>query len=149
MAISAGTRLPRPAFTISRRKVFGLITHLVLLAIGAIYIFPFLWMLGSSLKTPAGFFDDGLNILPSSDLHFENYTTAWTTANFGTYFGNTIFITFMTVFVTVMITSMAGYVLARTQIVGKRLIIGTILILMFIPSGYTVLPIFEIIYGCT
>ncbi|GHJ41347.1 carbohydrate ABC transporter permease [Streptomyces sp. TS71-3] len=119
-------------------------THLVLLVCGLLWLFPFLWTLGSSLKSPDGFFSQGLDPIPK-DVHPGNYAAAWSEASFGRFFLNTVLIAGGTVVVTLAATSMAGYVLARTRFPGRRIAIGLISVTMFLPHGYTIIPIFDII----
>jgi ABC-type glycerol-3-phosphate transport system permease component len=128
----------------ARRGLRRVPTHLVLLAGGLLWLFPFLWTLGSSLKSADGFFSQGLNPLPKQ-LHAANYTTAWNEASFGRFFLNTVVIAGGTVLLTLAATSMAGYVLARTRFPGRKLCIGLISVTMFLPHGYTIIPIFDIV----
>jgi len=104
-------------------KPARLLIHLGLAAGGLAYVYPFLWMLGGSLKTAGEFFSSGLNALPR-DLQWQNYLNAWSKAKFGLYFGNTVFISVMTVIFTLLFSSMAGYVLSRTRVPGRKLIVG-------------------------
>jgi ABC-type glycerol-3-phosphate transport system permease component len=134
------TRPARPF----RLNVGMLLTHLALLGVGFFYLFPFIWMIGSSFKTLPEFFSQGMDILPRQ-LRWENYIEAWTVAQFGTYFGNTVFITVMVVIFSNLFSSMAAYVLIRTNIPGKKFLIGLIMVTFLLPKGYTILPIFEII----
>ncbi len=128
-----------------RRQQLGrLVTSLVLLAIGIVWVFPFLWTLGSSLKSPAGFFREGLSIIPK-EFQWDNYIHAWNDASFGQFFFNTVFITVMTVALTVLLTAMAGYVLAQTSFPGKTATVGLIGVTLFLPHGYTILPVFDIV----
>jgi ABC-type glycerol-3-phosphate transport system permease component len=119
-------------------------THVVLLVFGLIWLFPFLWTLGSSLKSADGFFSQGLNPIPKG-IHASNYSQAWSEASFGKYFLNTVLISGGTVVLTLAATSMAGYVLARTRFPGRKLCIGLISLTMFLPHGYTIIPIFDIV----
>lgn len=128
----------------TRRSAARLLTHAILLVGGFIWMYPFLWALGSSLKTPNGFFDEGLSFIPK-EFDWTNYTNAWDEASFGQYFFNTVFTTVLTVVLTVVFTGMAGYVLARTRFPGKKLVIGLIGITLFLPHGYTIIPIFDVV----
>lgn len=121
-----------------------LLTHLILLAGGLIWVYPFLWMLGSSFKSPLGFFAEGLSVIPKEFL-WQNYVEAWNAASFGQYFLNTVIISVGTVFFTLAIASMAGYILARKKFPGKMVVISFIVITLFLPSGYTILPIYDLI----
>lgn len=121
-----------------------LLLHALLLGGGLLWVYPFLWSLGSSFKSPAGFLDEGLSIFPK-ELQWYNYIDAWTRGTFGTYFFNTIFITVLTVVLTLIFTAMAGFVLARTSFPGKRFLLILIAVTIFLPHGYTIVPIFDII----
>ncbi len=126
------------------RKIGHLLIHLALIAGGLLWVYPFLWTLGSSLKSPSGFFDEGLNVIPK-EFEWSNYVNAWNEASFGQYFFNTVFISVCTVVLTLVFTSMAGYVLARRRFPGKKIIIGLIALTLFLPQGYTIIPVFDII----
>lgn len=127
-----------------RLSVGRLILHAVLLVCGFFWVYPFLWALGSSFRSEAGFFNEGLSIFPKEFL-WQNYADAWTQASFGEYFFNTVFITLLTVIFTLILTSMAGFVLARTRFPGKRTLLVLIAVTLFLPHGYTIVPIFDLI----
>jgi ABC-type glycerol-3-phosphate transport system permease component len=136
-AAPAGRRL-------SRRTAARLLTHLLLLGGGFLWMYPFLWALGSSLKSTDGFFNEGLNFIPQ-EVEWYNYVNAWNEASFGQYFFNTVFTSALTVLFTLLFTGMAGYVLARTRFPGKKLVLGLIGITLFLPHGYTIIPVFDIV----
>jgi len=111
---------------------------------GLLYMYPFLWMVSGSLKTPQEFLGGGIHLFPEQAV-WQNYVEAWQTARFSIYFRNTVFVTLMTTAIVVALTSMVGYALARSDFPGKKLIVGSILVTMFLPRGYTILPIFELV----
>jgi ABC-type glycerol-3-phosphate transport system permease component len=90
-------RVPRPSLRQGRR---GLL-YLALLGGGLIWLYPFLWALGSSLKSTDGFFSGGLNPIPS-EFHWSNYSEAWTQADFSRFFVNTVLFAMGTVIVTLL-----------------------------------------------
>jgi raffinose/stachyose/melibiose transport system permease protein len=118
--------------------------HLLLLAGGLIWIYPFLWMLGSSLKSPSGFFNEGLSVIPK-EFFLSNYSNAWNVGSFGQYFFNTVFVTVTTVILTLAFSSMAGYTLARRKFPGKPLVVGVIALTLFLPRGYLIIPLYDLI----
>jgi ABC-type glycerol-3-phosphate transport system permease component len=140
-ATSAGRRAGPPPFPRGLRR---LATHAVLLIVGFFWVYPFLWALGSSLKSQAGFIDEGLSIVPQ-ELNWLNYLNAWTGANFGTYFLNTVLITVCTVAATLLFASMAGFALARTSFPGKRVLLAVIVVTFFLPRGYTIVPVYDLV----
>lgn len=134
---------PRPKARRSLRPG-RLLTHAILLVVGFFYVYPFLWMLAGSLKSLNGFFTQGLSLVPDA-WRWQNFADAWVVGNFGTYFFNSVFITFWVVLLTNLFSSMAACALARTQIPGKRIILGLIAVTLFLPRGYTIIPIYDII----
>jgi ABC-type glycerol-3-phosphate transport system permease component len=128
----------------SRRSLARVALQIALAAFAIIYVYPFLWMISGSLKARSEFFGNGLSLLPQR-LLWANYVQAWERASFGVYFKNTVFITVVTTLLVVLLTSLAGYALARSRFPGKKLIIGAILVTMFLPRGYTIVPIFELV----
>ena len=127
-----------------RRLLSRTIFHVALAVFGFLYMYPFLWMLSGSLKTQQEFLGSGMNLWPKQAM-WQNYLEAWQTAEFSIYFRNTALITIMTTAIVVVLTSMAGYALARSSFPGKKLIVGSILATMFLPRGYTIVPIFELV----
>lgn len=118
--------------------------HLALIGLGFLYMYPFLWVLASSFKTPGEFFSSGPSLIPQQ-LQWANYVYAWSKGNFSTYLFNTLLVTGSVTGLVVLLTSMAGYVLSKTRFPGKRIVLGAMLMLMFLPGGYTIIPLFELV----
>lgn len=123
-----------------RREI---IVSLILLPICLIWIYPFLWMVGSSLKTDTEIFGS-VSILPEQ-AQWENYTRAWYEANIGPYFWNTIFITVFTIAIVVVTTAMIGYVIGRYPFPGRKVLVVLLIATLFLPEGYTIIPVFDLI----
>lgn len=119
-------------------------THGVLLVGGFFWVYPLLWALSGSLKTNTGFLGSGVGLLPDG-LNVENYAAAWNGASFGSYFLNSVVITVSSVFFTLLFSSMAGHALARTSFPGRKLLLGVILVTFFLPRGYTIVPIYDVV----
>ena len=124
-------------------QIRRLITYLALIVICAAWIYPLLWMISASFKTEAEIFN-GLGLIPAS-LQWINFSHAWTDARIGDYFINTVIVSVAGVAIVVVTTSMMGYVLGRQSFIGKRLIIGLLAALVFLPQGYTIIPVFDLI----
>ncbi|WP_214322665.1 carbohydrate ABC transporter permease [Nonomuraea sediminis] len=119
-------------------------THIMLLGFGFAYVYPFLWAVGSSLKSPIDFLDTGLGLKPTTFM-WDNYVKAWEQASFGTYFLNTLIISVATVACVLLLTAMAGFALARHTFPGKKALIGVVLATFLLPHGYTIIPVFDIV----
>ena len=115
----------------------------VLGAVAALWVFPFVWMVSASLKSPAEIFAGGLDLVPEQ-LRWDNYARAWTDGNFRRYLLNTAIVTVGTVVIVVVRCALAGYVLGRYRFPGSRLILGILVATLFVPTGYTIIPIVKL-----
>lgn len=116
---------------------------LVLLAVCLTWIYPLIWMVGASLKSNAEVFGGAGPFSPV--LHLENYVRAWRDARMGDYFLNTVFVTGVSIAITVTVVAMMGYVLGRYRFPGKPIVIAVFAIVIFLPEGYTIIPIVDLI----
>jgi ABC-type glycerol-3-phosphate transport system permease component len=108
-----------------------------------VWIYPFLWMLANGLSGEslgAG----GYSLIPKS-LTLDNFSRAWTTANFSRYFLNTVIVSVSVTVLVLFTTSTSAYVFARREFPGKRLLLALIVGTAFLPSGYSMIPIFDLI----
>jgi ABC-type glycerol-3-phosphate transport system permease component len=118
--------------------------HASLIGIGFVYLYPFLWVLASSFKSAGEFFSSGLSLRPAM-LRWENYAYAWDTGHFSQYFLNTVVVAVGVTGAVILIASMAGFVLSRTSVPGKKVVLGGMVALMFLPGGYTIIPTFDLV----
>lgn len=121
-----------------------IVTTIILTPFALLWVYPFLWMVSAAFKTNNEIFKSGTNLLAANPT-FENFQRAWVEANISQYFVNTVVIAVGSVLVVVISTSMMGYVLGRYKFPGKRIIIGIFVATVFLPKGYTIIPIFELI----
>lgn len=66
-------------------------------------------------------------------------------ANVGRHFLNTVIITVGSIAIVLVSVSMIGYALGRHQFPGKKLVIGFFVVTVFLPEGYTIIPVFTLI----
>jgi ABC-type glycerol-3-phosphate transport system permease component len=144
-ATSKGTSAALPASTRRRWRLRPrtVLTHLVLLPICFFWIYPFLWMVSAGLKTEREIYS-GLSLIPHS-LRWENFERAWTVARISEYFVNTVVITAGSIAIVLVSVSLMGYVLGRYQFPGKKLVIAVFAVTIFLPEGYTIIPIVELL----
>ncbi len=115
----------------------------VLAAVAFVWVYPFIWMVSASLKTSGEVFLGGLGLIPEV-VQWENYSRAWTDGQFGSYLRNTVVVTVVTTVIVVVRCALAGYVLGRYRFPGSRLIIGIFVATIFVPTGYTIIPIVKV-----
>lgn len=125
-------------------KPIRILIHSVLIIFGFIWIYPFIWMILSSFKTNNELLVSGVNPIPS-EWQWENYSRAWNNANFSGYFINTVIITVATVLIVVVLCSLTGYALGRVNFPGRTAVMIIIVSIMFIPKGYTIIPLFRLV----
>ncbi len=116
----------------------------VLLCVGALlWVYPFIWMVSASLKSPMEIFGSGLSLIPKS-LQWGNYSRAWNDAGFGRYMLNTVIVTLATVAIVVIRSALCGYVLGRYSFRGSKIFIGILVATLFVPTGYTIIPVVKL-----
>jgi ABC-type glycerol-3-phosphate transport system permease component len=136
-------RPPRPSVRPRRRYVREIVVSLILLPVCAVWLYPFLWMVSASLKTDDEIY--GSSSLLPKDFQWGNYSRAWYEANIGPYFWNTVIVTVATVAIVVVTTAMIGYVIGRYSFPGKKLVVVCLVGTLFLPEGYTIIPVFELV----
>lgn len=122
------------------------INHLVLLAIGLIWVYPFLWMISASFKSQNEFFNNRLGLIPQAPT-LDNIKRIWIKANFGSYFLNTVVVTCFAVVLVLIITMLAGYAMGRYKFVGRNLMMGIFVGSIAIPLVSTIIPTYEVVKG--
>ena len=137
MTAETHNRLLGPRMSWSLIGVYGL------LIIGAVATMtPFLWMVATSVKYDPDIFHYPPRWLPTQGYDFANYRDAYTAIDMGRLFGNTAFITISDVLGQILLGAMAGYVFARLNFPGKKIIFFSLLATMMVPFEVLILPIF-------
>lgn len=124
-------------------RLWRLLGFVSLAAFCLVWIYPFLWLVSASLKTPMEIFSKGLNLLPDSPV-WENYSRAWVTAGFQGYMINTLIVTIGTTVMVILHTALTGYVLGRYQFIGRGLAIAVLAVTFVVPAGLTIIPIVDL-----
>ncbi|MFP4383587.1 MAG: carbohydrate ABC transporter permease [Spirochaetia bacterium] len=118
-----------------------IITHIVLIGLGIIFLLPFIWMLSTSLKPDEEVFDLPPKWIPEPVM-WSNYPDALGTISFMRYAFNTVFITVMCVLGTLISTSLVGYSFARLKWRGRSFFFAVMLATMMLPNQVTLIPLF-------
>lgn len=126
-------------------KLKPLLSHIVLIVVSILSLFPFLWLISTSLKGGAeNIFAYPPNFIPK-DFTFENYIGVWGKVDFLRYFFNSAVVAIFTVILNLIFSSMAAYPLARMEFKGKKIAFFAILATIMIPFQAIMLPIYLII----
>ena len=96
-------------------------------------LFPFYWILNSSLKSLDEFRMSVPTFWPKQVL-FSNYATAFTTANLGRLFLNTLYVGLVSTILSLVITVLSAFAFARLEFKGKNVLFAALLATMMIPG---------------
>jgi ABC-type glycerol-3-phosphate transport system permease component len=140
-AAPARVRRRRPP---TRKLVGEVLFYLAALVVVAISLFPFYWILRTSLESDsqvsAGV--GGANGLLPSHLTGSAYVNDFSQQHFLTPLLNSVIVALGTTVVTVVVASLAGYALARLRIRGASAILAFVLLAGFFPVLAMVGPLF-------
>ena len=108
-------------------------TYAFLIAMALIVLFPFYWMIISSLKT----LDEYRLSVPTfwpTKVMFGNYAEAFTTANLGKLFLNTAYVGVVSTLLSLVITVLSAFAFARLEFKGRETLFSALLATMMIPG---------------
>lgn len=118
--------------------------HLVLIFVSLISIFPFIWLLSTSLKgNSENIFAYPPSIIPK-EFTWVNYVGVWHRVDLMRYFINSMIVAGGTVLLNLILSSLAGYPLARMEFKGKKITFFAILATIMIPFQAIMLPVYLI-----
>ena len=116
--------------------------HLILLSVSILSIFPFIWLISTSLKgNSENIFAYPPTIIPQN-FTWANYVGVWHKVDFIGYFINSMIVAGGTVLLNLILSSMAGYPLARMEFKGKKFAFFSILSTIMIPFQVIMLPVY-------
>ncbi len=117
------------------------LTHVFIIALGVLMIYPVVWMIISSFKPNNMIFSDP-GLIPKA-LTIENYITGWrgyAGTTFGTFFVNSLIMCAIAVVGNVISCSMAAYAFARLKFVGRNFWFAVMMITLMLPGHVTLVP---------
>ena len=104
-----------------------------LIFMAIIVLFPFYWMLISSLKSTEEYRWSVPSLFPHRVM-FENYVEAFNAANLGTLFINTVYVGIVSTILSLIITVLSAFAFARLEFKGKNILFAGLLATMMIPG---------------
>ena len=111
-------------------------------AIAIIMLFPLLWLIRTSLKSPTeNIFQSPPQLLPSQPT-LKNFIRVWQTNPFGRYLFNSTVIAVLTVGLNLLFCSLAAYPLARLEFLGRDWIFTVIVSTIMIPFQIVMIPLY-------
>ncbi len=129
-----------------KKILYLFIIHFFLITVALSCIFPFVWMVNSSLKSNSEFIHDYGFRLPTK-IKWSNYLVAFKEGRLGIYFLNSVIYTIVSVVGIVIISSLAGYSFSRLNFRGKNFIFHLFLAAMMIPVPAAFVPLYVLLKG--
>lgn len=115
------------------------LTYLGLSVWAVVVLFPFYWMVLTSLKSYGAYNSEYAPQFFTLSPTLENYREAFTAVPLGGYLLNTLIFSLITTAAMVVVSTLAAYAFARLEFRGKNLLFGAFLSLMMIPSELVVI----------
>ena len=123
----------------TRKLVMNIITYVLLSVWAVIVLFPFYWMVLTSVKSYGAYNSEWIPQLYTLSPTLQNYVDAFTAVPLGGYFTNTVIFTVITTALMLIVTVLAAFAFSRLHFRGKELAFTLFLSLMMIPTELVVI----------
>ena len=117
--------------------------HLVLIPASVALLFPFAWLLITSVETPSEALHFPPILIPHT-IRFANYSDALSTAPFVHWLINSTVVAVATVLSNLVLCTLAGYAFARFRFLGRTALFAVIMATLMVPFQVTMIPWFVI-----
>lgn len=124
----------------SQLRIF--IIYALLGAIALFTLFPLLWLISTSLKSPTENLLQSPPQLWPTQPTLDNFSRVWQSLPFGQYLSNSIIVSLLTVGLNLLFCSLAAYPLARLSFVGRNGIFIAIVSTIMIPFQIVMIPLY-------
>ncbi len=126
----------------ARMRAGRTITYLLLSLWAIVVLFPFYWMVLTSLKGYGAYNAEYIPKFFTLSPTLQNYVDAFTTVSLGRYLVNTAIFTLVTTGLMLAVIVLAAFAFARLEFKGRRLLFVAFLSLMMIPNELVVITNF-------
>lgn len=121
------------------KRVKNAIVYILLALWAVIVLFPFYWMVLSSLKDYGAYNSEYIPKFFTTSPTFSNYVNAFTSVNLGQYLLNTLIFTVITTVIMLIVITLAAFAFSRLDFPGKGIVFTLFLSLMMIPTELVVI----------
>ena len=126
----------------AKRKIKSVLTYFLLILWGVIVLFPFYWMVLTSLKSYSEYNSEYIPKFFTLSPTLQNYYDAFTAVPLGRYLFNTLIFAVLTTAIMVVVAVLASFAFARLQFRGKNLVFALFLSLMMLPNELVIITNF-------
>jgi multiple sugar transport system permease protein len=125
----------------TRTFVNHTLTHLFIIVLGLVMIYPIAWMIISSFKPNNMIFSDP-GLIPKA-VTFDNYISGWkgyAGTSFGRFFVNSLLMCAAAIVGNLLACTMAAYAFARLKFVGRGFWFAVMMLTLMLPGHVTIVP---------
>ncbi|MCM6762964.1 carbohydrate ABC transporter permease [Rathayibacter sp. ZW T2_19] len=136
--------VPQPARRRRPIRPGRVLTYVVLAVALIVTLTPFVWMFLGAFKTNAELLQRPITWWPE-DATLDNLVAWFTRLDIGRFFVNSTVVALFTVLGNLLFCSMVGYVLAKIDFAGKKVIFALVMITLMVPGIVTFIPLFVVV----
>ena len=129
-----------------KKIISNILIYTFLIAIAIIVLFPFYWMIISSLKSLEEYKLSTPTLFPEK-IMFVNYVKAFSQGNLGTLFINTVYVGVVSTIFSLVITVLSAFAFARLEFKGKDTLFALLLATMMIPGELFTITNYSTVYN--
>ena len=126
----------------ARKNVVSTITYICLILWAIIVLFPFYWMILTSVKSYSAYNSEYVPKFFTLSPTLENYAEAFSAVPLAKYFLNTVIFTVVTTAIMLVVITLAAFAFARLEFKGKNIAFLIFLSLMMIPNELVIITNF-------
>ena len=126
----------------NRGTVVRIITYVLLFVGAVIVLFPFYWMILTSIKSYGAYNSEYIPKFYTLSPTLQNYVDAFTAVSLGRYLLNTLVFTLITTLIMLVVITLAAFAFARLEFRGKNTAFVIFLSMMMIPNELVVITNF-------
>lgn len=127
----------------TKKTIYRVLMQIILIIMAALAVFPFLWMISTSLKGAEEAFAYPPSLIPKT-FRWENYKKALTDLPFDKAYFNSLKLAAINVTGQVLTSAMAGYALGKLKFRGSNVVFGGFIAVMMVPYTVISIPLFLI-----
>ena len=117
--------------------------YVSLSAITLLLIFPFVWMISTSLKDKNEMFSATPTLFPKQ-ITLENYRSMWFDYGFGTYLRNSLTVAVSTTLITLLVATFLAYGISRFRFRGKKVVFNLLILTQMFPLPLLIITIYVV-----
>ena len=117
--------------------------YVSLTAITLLLVFPFVWMVSTSLKNKSELFSATPTLFPR-EITFENYRSMWVDYNFAPYLRNSLIVAVCTTLISLLVATFLAYGISRFKFRGKKVVFNLLILTQMFPLPLLIITIYAV-----